>query len=476
MSIKNKVVKGVKWTALSTIIATFTQIAKIAVLARFLSPEDFGLMALASVVVGFTQVFADGGVSNAIIYKQKISDKQLSSLYWFNVIVGFILFLVIILISPVFSHFYKEPQLLKIIPILGLTVLIQSFSFQYKALFEKELRFNTLAKIEIISKIVSLFVAVFLAYKGLGVYSLVYSMVVMVLIETVFLVYKGFYVHKPVFYFSLKEISFFIKFGLFQLGERITNYISSQLDVILIGKLLGTDTVGVYSVIKQLVMRPAYILNPIITRVTFPVMSKFQNDIKKLKDIYLKTIKYVVSVNFPVYTFMIVLAPIIIKLLLGEKWLPYTFVFQLLSVYFMFRAVGNPVGSLILARGRPDIEFYWNIVMLVYIPAWIVAGSFFGLEGVAVSLAVSHIILVFIDWLFLVKPMCRAGFIEYHREIILPLAVSLITGLFMYLPLKIINAVFVSFVFSLLLGSLFYLSLSYLFNREFTTLIKEFLK
>ncbi len=476
MSIKRQVVKGVRWTALSTFFSTFTQIAKISILARVLSSEDFGLMALASVVVGFTQVFADGGVSNAIIYKQNITDKQLSSLYWFNIIVGFFLFIIIILISPFFSYVYKEPELLKIIPILGLTVLIQSFSFQYKALFEKDLLFNTLAKVEVVSKVMSLITAVILAYKGFGVYALVYSMVILVLVETILLIYKGFSIHKPTFYFSLKDISFFIRFGLFQLGERITNYISSQLDIILIGKLLGTETVGVYSVIKQLVMRPAYILNPIITRVTFPVMSKFQNDIKTLKEIYLKTIKYVVSVNFPVYTFIIVLAPALITFLLGEKWLPYTDIFQLLSIYFMFRAVGNPVGSLILARGKPDVEFYWNVVMLIYIPIWIFVGSFFGLEGVALSLAVSHIILVFIDWLFLVKPMCNAGFIEYHREIIFPLIISLISGLFMYFPLKIADQILFSSILSLFIGSFLYLLLSYLFNREFTNLIKDFLR
>ena len=475
MSIKKQAIKGVKWTALSTFISAFTQVAKIAILARFLSSEDFGLMALAAVVVGFTQIFADGGVSNAIIYKQDITDKQLSSLYWFNVLVGICLFGIILLAAPVFSSFYKEPELLKIIPILGLTVFIQSFSFQYKALFEKDLLFNTLAKIEILSKIVSLFVAVILAYKGYGVYALVYSMVVMVFVETVFLVFKGFNLHKPKLYFSLKEVSFFIKFGLFQLGERVTNYFSSQLDILLIGKLLGTDAVGVYSVIKQLVMRPAYILNPIITRVTFPVMSKFQNDIEKLKDIYLKTIKYVASVNFPVYTFMIVLAPFLIKILLGEKWLQYTYIFQLLSVYFMFRAIGNPVGSLILARGRPDIEFYWNIVMLIYIPLWIFVGSFFGLEGVALSLAVSHILLVFIDWRFLIKPMCRASFIEYHKEIAFPFFISALTGVFMFLPLEFLNSAVLPFILSSIIGIFLYLTLSYFFNKEFTKLIKEFI-
>ncbi len=472
MSLKEKAVKGIKWTALATVVGAVVQILKIAILARFLSAEDFGLMALASVVIGFMQVFADGGLSNAIIYKQEINHKQLSSLYWFNILIGFLLFLIILLITPVFSNFYNEKELNIIIPLVGLSILLQSFSFQYKALFEKDLLFNTIAKIEILSKVVSLLVAVFLAYKGFGVYALVYSLIVMVLIETVFLVIKGLSLHKPSLIFSLKEISYFIKFGLFQLGERITNYFSSQLDVLLIGKLLGTEAVGIYNVVKQLVMRPAYLINPIVTRITFPVMSKLQDDIQKLKEIYLKTIRYVSSVNFPIYTGMIVLAPWIVPVLLGEEWTKAVTVFQLLSVYYMFRAVGNPVGSLILARGRPDIEFYWNILMLFYIPIWIIAGSFFGLEGVALGLAVSHILLVFIDWLFLVKKMCYASFLEYHKEVILPLFISVITGMLMYVFFILISHP-INIILSITVGVITYIFLNLILNKEFTHLLKQ---
>jgi O-antigen/teichoic acid export membrane protein len=472
LSLKEKAIRGIKWTALSTVVGAVVQILKISILARFLSPEDFGLMALASVVIGFMQVFADGGVSNAIIYKQDITEKQLSSLYWFNVFVGFALFLVILGITPFFSSFYSEKELNVIIPIVGLTVFLQSFSFQFKALFEKKLLFNTVAKIEIISRVVSLIVAVLLAYEGFGVYALVYSLVVMVFLETVLFVLKGISLHKPSFFFSFKEIVFFIKFGLFQLGERITNYFSSQLDILLIGKLLGTEAVGIYSVVKQIVMRPAYLINPIVTRITFPVMSKFQNDIQKLKGIYLKTVGYVSSVNFPVYTGIIVLAPWIVEVLLGEEWKKSILIFQLLSVYFMFRAVGNPVGSLILARGRPDIEFYWNLVMLVYIPFWIFIGSFYGLEGVALALAVSHIFLVTIDWFFLVKRMCGASFVEYHEKVSIPLAVSLISGITAYYLLKSLPDIY-GIMTALSVGFFLYISLTFLTNRDFIQILKH---
>ncbi len=472
MDLKSKALKGIKWTGASSGVSAITQILKISILARFLSPEDFGLMALASVVVGFVQVFADGGVSNAVIYKQDINKKQLSSLYWFNIIVGFILFVIILVITPIFSNFYGEKELNTIIPLVGFSILLQSFSFQFKALFEKELMFDYVGKIEILSKIVSLFSAVLFGYYGYGVYALVYSLILMVFVETVLLVFKGIKIHKPEFYFSFKEITYFIKFGLFQLGERITNYISSQLDVILIGKLLGIESVGVYSVLKQIVMRPAYIINPVITRVTFPIMSKYQNDIQKLKNLYLKTIRYVSSVNFPVYTAIIVFAPFIISILLGKDWLKFTFVFQLLAAYFMFRSIGNPVGSLLLSIGRPDIEFYWNIVMLFYIPLWIFIGSFYSLEGVALALSLSHFLLIFVDWFFLIKRFCFADFLEYHREIFIPFLISLLSGAGALLFFQMVGDLY-GVILGFVVGVFIFILLSIKINREFILFFRK---
>ncbi|NPA54189.1 MAG: oligosaccharide flippase family protein, partial [Aquificae bacterium] len=143
MNIKERALKGIRWTALATIVGAASQILKISILTRFLSPTDFGLMALASVVTGFLQVFADGGVSNAIIYKQNITKRQLSILYWFNILIGIVLFLFLVLLAPIASIFYKEEELKIIIPLIGISILLQSFSFQYKAILEKELLFNT---------------------------------------------------------------------------------------------------------------------------------------------------------------------------------------------------------------------------------------------------------------------------------------------------------------------------------------------
>ena len=254
------------------------------------------------------------------------------------------------------------------------------------------------------------------------------------------------------------------------MGERSINYFNSQFDTILIGKLLGTEALGIYTIAKNLVMKPAQIINPIITKVTFPIMAKIQNDTKQLKNIYLKTINYLCSVNFSIYMAIAVLAEPLVLLLFGDNWLESVVILQILSFYFMFRSIGNPIGSLQLAKGRADLGFYWNLGLFLLVPLAIYLGSFFGLVGVAFALLVLQIFLNFPNWFFMVRPLCGARFKEYFVQIILPLSIACISaGL---------SAIFIFYIGDIVLKILLFLPCFILFcvfiNRCFKTEIYIF--
>lgn len=161
-------------------------------------------------------------------------------------------------------------------------IVIQAFGLQFRALFQKELQFNILAKIDILSAIISFGLAIYLALFGYGIYALIFS----VLSMAILLLYFGLRVHKPKFIFKLFEIKDFFVFGSYSTGNGIVSTIASRIDIILIGKLLGTDSLGLYSVIKELILRPAELINPIITKVAFPTMSKVNDDLQKVKKTY----------------------------------------------------------------------------------------------------------------------------------------------------------------------------------------------
>jgi O-antigen/teichoic acid export membrane protein len=336
MNLKQKAISGIKWTTLSTLIVAASQLLQISVLARYLDPSDFGLLAIITMVIGFSQMFVDFGISSAIIHKQNVTHKQLSTLYWLNILTAGFIYFIIVIIAPFIAKFYHEPKLSSLIILTSITIIIQSFGKQFFVLFEKKLQFNTLAKIDIAAALIGLITAIILATSGFGVYALIYPLILSMSIKSLSWIVTGLHYHRPEFYINLRDVKEFIVFGMYQTGSGIVSYFNSQFDIIIIGKVFGSETLGLYSIIKQLVMRPAQIINPIMTRVTFPTMATVQDNTQKLKEIYLRTINYLSSVNFPIYIVMVILAPEIVTIFLGAKWLNGVTLFQILSIFALY--------------------------------------------------------------------------------------------------------------------------------------------
>jgi len=426
LSLRKQGISGVKWTSSATIITTLLQVLQVAILARFLSASDFGLMAIVMVVIGFSQAFLDMGISNAIIHKQYVTSRQLSTLYWVNILAGIGLYGIIYLLAPWIASFYHEAKLEDIVKLVGIIFLITPYGQQFFVLLEKELQFRTLAKISILNKFISLLITTYLAYRGMGVYALVYGAISSAVFTTVQYILIGIKNYKLSFTFDIYEVKEFVQFGLYQMGERTINYFNSQFDTILIGKFLGVESLGVYTIAKELVMRPAAVINPVLTRVAFPTMAKIQNDIPRLKQLYIKMLNFIATINFPIYIAMIILAPELITIIFGDKWDRAIPLVQILAIFGAIRSVVNPIGSLLLARGRADLGFWWNFGLFFYVPLSIYIYSFWDLEGIAWGMVINILILQLPSYYVLVKPLCGAGLKEYFWQILRPMLFSVI--------------------------------------------------
>ncbi|WP_152266622.1 MOP flippase family protein [Agriterribacter humi] len=432
MSLAIKARAGVKWTTASAIAGAASQLLLTAVLAHFLEKKDFGLMAIALFVINFSQLFIDIGISNAIIHKQTVTHNQLSSLYWCNIIIGFFLFGLLFTLAPLISGFYKEPLLKNIIRWVGLTFLIQPFGMQFSTLLRKELHFKELAIRNIISRTIGLVIGALLGFYGYGIYALVYSTIAMAFLDMLLLVILGRKIHSPSLHFRLTEIKPFFSFGMYQMGEKMINYINSDIDTLIIGKFLGIETLGIYNIAKNFVLKPFQVINPILTRVAFPVMAKVQNDIPKLKSIYLKMQSVLAFINFPVFIFMFFYAEAVILLIFGSRWLDAAMPLRILSLYAMIRSTMNPIGSLQLARGRADQGFYWNLVQSVILIVAVYLGSRGGILGVCYTLLGIQSILFIISWKVMVNPLCAADFIEFNAVFWEPLYLSFIPAVLLF--------------------------------------------
>jgi len=413
MSLKKRAIQGVKWTTISTISLAVAQLLKISVLARFLDKTDFGLMAIVVFVLGFTNLFVDMGLTSAILHKQNITKKEYASLYWINFAFSALLFAIVWLISPFIANFYKEPELSQLIPLMALTLIFSSFGRQFKVIEQKELNFKFISLINIVGSVISLVFAVWLAAENYGVYALVYSAILLQIITNTAFLIQGIKRIGIKFHFNFAETKPFLKIGIYQVGGQIINYFNRDLDILIIGKFFGAEILGGYSLAKQLVQRPTQIINPILTKVGTPVLAKFQNNIEQLKANYLKLLNIISTVNLIIYLGVIVFAKYIVLILYGQGFEDIVIFVQILSVYMYFRSLGNPIGSLVIATGRTDLEFYWNLFTLSFMPIIIYTASQFSIVIVTISISVAMVLLTIPAWYFMIRKIIRVGLKEY---------------------------------------------------------------
>lgn len=360
-SLKSKAVSGVKWMGMSAAFTTSAVFIQIAVLAHLLVPEDFGLMGMVMVLIGFAQAFSDMGISKAIIYRQDATREELSSLYWLNLLAGIIVFSLTWAAAPLAVAFYNEPRLYDLMRWAAVMFLVIPLGQQFQILLEKELQFNQIAKVDIAAVTIGAIFAVSFAIAGQGVFALVWGELAKVGMRSMMLLRIGWPRWRPGFRFKIRDLKGYLGFGLYQMGEGSVNIFSAKVDYLIIGKFLGPTVLGAYMLAYQLVVMPLIKINPIMTRVAFPVFAKKQSDDLALRSGYLQVIKFLALIILPLLTGLAVTASLVVPLVFGEGWEMAIPLIQILAVVGMLKSLGNPVGSVLLAKGRVDIGFKWNL-------------------------------------------------------------------------------------------------------------------
>lgn len=475
MVLRNQTFSGIRWTTFSSIGRTALQVAQVAILARLLMPAEFGLIAVVLAIMSFLQIFADAGVSSAIIHYQDITAKQLSSLYWLNVCISFLLALILTMASPSVAHLYREPELQSLLTLAALSMVMASLGQQLRISAQKNLFFSKLAKLELLAALCGFASAVGLAWYGAGVYSLVIGSLVNATIGS-FLAWgmlaQGW---RPLWRLSLKEIKPFLRFGGYMIGNNLANTLNVQIDILLGTRLLGVTQMGAYSVPRGLMWNIQAVINPIITQVGLPVMAKAQNNQDLLKLIYLKTMRMTASVNFPIYMGVMFFAPEIVLFMLGDKWHASIPLLRIFACWGLLRSISNPIGSLLYATGRADLSFRWNVGLLVVVGPVIWLGSQFGAQGMAIAMASLMGALYLPNWYFLVLPLCGARLWEYSRQLGAPLIVSFLAGVTAYVAASLSLNSLARLFLGGFAGVCSYLILSWYFNRDWIEAMLELL-
>lgn len=425
-TLRHRATSGIKWNGAAAATQALLQFLTIAVLARLLQPEDFGLMSMAVVVTGFAALFEDAGVSNAIIYRQDASEEELSTLYWFNVLAGLALFLIVYLVTPFAVLYFQEPDLDAVLRLTAVAFLITPWAQQFAVLLQRELDFRTLSLQRMGEQVVYSAAVITFAVLGFGVMSLVFGHLIRAGAHTLLLL--GAAIRRqilPRFHFVIRDLDRFLSFGLFQVGERSLNYVGNNVDYLIVGRLLGADALGFYTLAYNLVRSPSILLNPVVTTVAFPTFARVQHDNVWLRRGYRQVIRYISSVTFPMMAGLLVVAPLFVPIVYGSRWAPAVSVVQILCLLGALKSLGNPTGSLLLAKGRADWGFYLNLVTMVGLTAFNLVGSRWGIEGVAAS-SVVFLIVMFPVGVHLRRLLIGLGLGEYVRSFAPALGASLV--------------------------------------------------
>lgn len=447
------------------VVRGFVQIAQLSVLTHYLPPADYGLMAAVLVVIGLGGLFADMGLGAAFVQKPVVTDSERSSLYWANLATGFGVWFALASLSPVLAAYFGDETLAEVVPLASLTIPISAAGQQLRLAAEKALQFGRVVAIEVAGGLAAFAISVTLAVAGHGVYALVFGSLAgsaLVFVMNWLVLSNGW---RPQFAFRPGEVKPYLGFGLAVVASNVVNYFNSSVDLVLGGRLFTSSQLGLYSVPRSILLQVQTAINPVMTRVMFPLVAGVQKDSGEVRSIYLGALRFLSSVNAPIYLFAALYSGDLVDAFLGHEWGGSSQILSILALWAFFRSMGNPVGALLNGVGRADLSLKWNVGLLCVVPASILVGSRFGVAGVAYALLAVQVLALLPHWYFLVRVASGATFYEYICSFASPFALaalSLLPGFALTLTLE-------SGLVRLLVGALsagvLYLVASAKFNR-----------
>jgi O-antigen/teichoic acid export membrane protein len=421
--LKGKAVRGGMAKVFAQAANFLLRVGSLMIFARLLEPEDFGLVGMVTAVTGVLGLFKDFGLSSAAIQRSDITQEQSSNLFWLNQLVGGLLGLFTLAISPALVSFYQEPRLLGVTAALASGFVFNAAGVQHSAILQRQMRFTTLAAIEIFSLVVSTAVGIAMAVSGFGYWSLV-----------------GWSVSLPVAasagaWWAVKwiprgprrgtGIGSMIRFGGTVTLNGLVIYIAYNLDKVLLGRFWGADALGMYGRAYQLINMPVDNLTNAIGGVMFSALSRLQNDRETLKSYFLKGYKIIVAANIPVIVFCTIFSEDLILVFLGDKWEMAIPIFRLLTPMVLAFVLINPLGWLLWSVGLVGRSLKIAMVITPLVIVGYSLGLPHGPNGVAFgfSAAMALWIIPHILW-------CIKGTEISRRDILSTLKAPLISVVF----------------------------------------------
>ena len=368
------------------------RIGSLMILARVLDPKDFGLVGMVTVVTGVFSLFKDAGLSMVTVQRATITDEQVSTLFWINMLVGAGLAVLSVAIAPALVVFYREPRLLWVTTVLATGFVFNAAGVQHSALLQRQMRFGALAAIDVVSLIASLAVAIGMALGGYGYWALVAMAVTLPAVSTVCAWLMAAWIPgAPRRRTGMRSM---MRFGSAITLNSLIVYVAYNMDKVLLGRLWGAEVLGIYGRAYQLINIPTENLNSAVGGVAVSALSRLQGDPNRFKSYFLKGYSLVLVLTIPLTVACGLFAHDIILVLLGPKWMSAVPIFRFLAPTILAFALINPLAWLLFSSGHVGRSLKMALVIAPLVVLSYVAGLPYGSSGVAFGYSTMMTLLV----------------------------------------------------------------------------------
>jgi len=428
--LKGRSVRGGAVTMAAQGATFFLGMASTVVLARLLTPQDFGLIAMVTAVTGFVMMFKDMGLSMATVQKAEVNHAQISTLFWINVALSLGVMLVTAALAPIIAWFYGEPRLTWITLALASAFIFSGLTIQHQALLNRNMRFGTLALIGIIGQLAGIVAAIIAAWYGADYWALVIGQLATAIAGAIAVwVACGWRPGLPVRRSGVRKM---LAFGGNLTGFNFLNYFARNADNLLIGKFWGSGPLGLYSKAYGLLMLPIRQITAPIAAVAIPALSRLQDDHDKYKRYYYQAISTIAFITMPLVAMLAALSDEIIRIVLGGKWTGAAIIFKILAFAAVFQPVVSTAGWVYVSLGQAKRMMYWGLIDVPVTVLSFIIGLPWGPLGVATSYTVCGIFILMVPCLLFAFRYSPINLVGFFMTIWRPITISLI----MYISLE----------------------------------------
>ncbi len=386
-SMRKRVMRGLAWKVISQLFQQSSRIVVVVILARLLSPDDYGLAAMVLVFSSLVIIFSDLALGAALIQRRQLTDRDRSTIFWTSAAAGVVFTLLGIALSWPLASFYGEPEVQPLFAALSLSFLVTAIGTTQTALLTRDMDFKSLELRHMAGTVVGAVVGITVAVQGYGAWAIILQQLAIAFVSTILL--WSFSPWRPSLTYSLASLRSLGGFSGNVFGTRILFYLNRNADNLLIGKFLGAASLGVYALAYNVMLAPLSRFTAPLVEVLFPAFSRMQDDRRRLGVVWLRVTRLVGAVTIPAMLGIIAVAPEFVSVLFGSRWETAVPVIQTLAWVGLLQSLQGQNSAILLARDRTSVLLRYSFVALTASLIAFVGGISWGIEGVAVAYAIS---------------------------------------------------------------------------------------